>query len=40
VQTKIEQQRKLIKDSQGQKESNEDVARKIKSLENRLDKQL
>ena len=38
VQVKIEQQRKLIKDNQGQKESNEDVARKIKSLENRLDK--
>jgi hypothetical protein len=38
VQIKIETQRKLIKDSQGQKESNEDVARKIKSLENRLDK--
>ena len=30
----------MIKDNQGQKESNEDVARKIKSLENRLDKQL
>jgi chromosome segregation ATPase len=40
VQGKIEQQRRLIKDNQGQKESNEDVARKIKSLENRLDKQL
>ncbi|CDW83010.1 UNKNOWN [Stylonychia lemnae] len=40
VQQKIETQRRLIKDNQGQKESNEDVARKIKSLENRLDKQL
>lgn len=38
VQQKIEMQRRLIKDNQGQKESNEDVARKIKSLENRLDK--
>ena len=38
VQGKIEAQRRLIKDNQGQKESNEDVARKIKSLENRLDK--
>lgn len=38
VQQKIETQRRLIKDNQGQKESNEDVARKIKSLENRLDK--
>lgn len=38
VQMKIETQRRMIKDNQGQKESNEDVARKIKSLENRLDK--
>ena len=40
VQEKIEEQRHIIRSNQGDKESNEDVARKIKSLENKLDKQL
>lgn len=38
VQIRIEQSRKMIKDSHGSRESTEDVGRKIKSLENRLDK--
>ncbi|CDW83323.1 UNKNOWN [Stylonychia lemnae] len=40
VQIRIEQSRKMIKDSHGQRESTEDMSRKIKSIENRLDKQL
>ena len=40
VQKKINDQRKMMMNNQGTKESNEDVARRIKSLENKLDKQL
>ena len=40
VQIRIEQSRKQIRDSHGQRQSAEDMGRKIKSLENRLDKQL
>ena len=40
VQVKIEQSRKQIKDNYGLRENSEDVAKKIKALENRIDKQL
>eukprot|EP00347_Sterkiella_histriomuscorum_P017603 403348708 len=40
VQVNIEKSRKMIRDSHGQRESSEHVQKKIKSLENRLDKQL
>ena len=40
VQIKIEQSRKQIKDNYGERENTEDVAKKIKALENRIDKQL